>query len=72
MTQADPRDREIAALRERLSRLCEASLRVSESLDLDIVLNQVVDSARVLTGARYGGIVVVDPGGSSGTSSPPG
>ncbi len=63
MTQADPRDREIAALRERLSRLCEASLRVSESLDLDIVLNQVVDSARVLTGARYGAIVVVDPGG---------
>ena len=31
----DERDREIAALRDRLSRLSEASLRISEGLDLD-------------------------------------
>ena len=61
MTGTDPRDREISALRERLSRLCEASLRVSESLDLDTVLNEVIDGARGLTGARYGGIALLDP-----------
>ncbi len=63
LTGADPRDREIAALRERLSRLSAASLRVSETLDLDTVLKEVIHSARVLSGARYGGIVVVDPAG---------
>ena len=35
MTQQDERDREIAALRDRLSRLSEASLRINESLHLD-------------------------------------
>ena len=45
--------REIEALRERLSRLSEASLRINESLDLDSVLQGVLDSARTLTGARY-------------------
>ena len=35
---ADQRDREIEALRERLSRLSEASLRINESLDFDQVL----------------------------------
>ena len=38
--------REIEALRERLSRLSEASLRINESLDLDSVLQGVLDSAR--------------------------
>ena len=35
-------------------------LRISSSLDLDTVLQEVVDSARALTGARYGVIVTVD------------
>ncbi len=39
--------------RDRLSRLSEASLRISESLDMDTVLQEVLDSARSLTNARY-------------------
>ena len=59
----DARQREIEALRERLSRLSAAVLRVSSSLDLDTVLREVVDSARALTGARYGVIATVDDAG---------
>ena len=58
MNQPDERDREIASLRERLSLLSEASLRVNESLDFDTVLQEVVDSARTLTASRYGGITI--------------
>ena len=42
------------ALRDRISRLSAASLRISASLDLDKVLSEIVESARALTGARYG------------------
>ena len=63
MTKADPSDQPIAILRDRLSKLNEVSLRINESLDLDTVLQQVVDSARSLTGARYGGIVTLDASG---------
>jgi len=52
--------REIEALKERVSRLSAAVLRVSDSLDLDTVLREVVDSARALTAARYGMIATVD------------
>ena len=55
--------REIEALRERVSRLSAAVLRTSASLDLDTVLQKVVDSARALTGARYGVIATVDGAG---------
>ena len=55
--------RENQALRQRLSRLSEASLRISESLDFDNVLQGVLDSARSLTGARYGVITLLDDGG---------
>ena len=44
--------REIDALRQRLVRLGEASLRINESLDFDTVLQEVVDSARSLTSSR--------------------
>ena len=50
-------------LQERLDRLSAAALRISSSLDLDIVLQEVVESARALTGARYGVIVTVGLGG---------
>ena len=50
--------REDGDLRERLSRLSEASLRISESLDFDTVLQEVVDSARELTASRYGAITI--------------
>ena len=55
--------RENEALRERLSRLSQASLRITEDLDLDAVLQGVADGARSLTGARISGITVLDDGG---------
>ncbi len=57
--------KEIEALRERVSRLSAAVLRASSSLDLDTVLQEVVDSARALTRARYGVIVTVDGTGQA-------
>ena len=53
----------MAALRERLSRLNEASLHITEDLDLDAVLQGVPDGARSLTGARMGGITILDDSG---------
>ncbi|MCY3965492.1 MAG: response regulator [Acidobacteria bacterium] len=44
----------VAVLEDRISGLCASVLRVSASLDLDTVLQEVVDNARALTGARYG------------------
>ena len=58
MENSDKSDREAAALRDRLSRLSEASLRINESLDFDHVLQEVVDAARALTRSRYGAIRV--------------
>ena len=48
MTKADELRGENQALRERLSRLSEASLRISESLDVQTVLREVVESARAI------------------------
>ena len=50
-------------LEDRISKLCAAILRVSASLDLETVLREIVDSARELTGARYGMITTVDDAG---------
>ena len=55
----DERDREIASLRDRLSLMSQASLRINESLDLDSVLQEVVDSASSLTGSRYAALTVL-------------
>ena len=63
MTKADERDQLIEALRNRLSRLSEASLRINESLDFETVLQGVLDSARALTNARYGAIILLDDSG---------
>ena len=63
MEQADDQAREIAALRDRLSRLSQASLRINESLDFDTVLQRVLDSACSLTGARYGVITLLGESG---------
>ena len=65
MNPPDYRDLEIAALRERLSRLSEAGLRINESLDFDTVLQEVVDGARVLTASRYGAITVLGEAGQT-------
>ncbi len=50
-------------LEQRISSLGAAVLRVSASLDIETVLREIVDSARVLTGARLGLIVTVDAAG---------
>ena len=74
MNRPDELLRENEALRERLSRLSQASLSINESLDFETVLQRVLDSARDLTGARYGAIASVDEQGrleavlTSGTS----
>ena len=54
----DGAERELEALRGRLSGLIEASLRINQSLDFDSVLQGVVDSACELTGAPYGAITI--------------
>ena len=59
MDGVDDRDRRIVELEERLSRLGQASLRISESLDVDTVLQEVVDSARALTDSRYAALTVL-------------
>ena len=64
MNSPDELRQENAALRERISMLSAAILRISASLDLDTVLREVVDSARALTGARYGMIATIDEGGA--------
>ncbi len=50
---SDGRDRQIATLRDRLSRLRDASLRVNESLGLDDVLQGVLHSPLTMTDARF-------------------
>ena len=50
-------------MRHRISALGAAAVRVSATLDLDTVLTEVVESARGLTGARYGVIATVDDAG---------
>ena len=65
MKPADELIQENEALRERLSRLSKASLRINESLDFDDVLQSVLDSARSLAGARYGILTLLDKTGQA-------
>ncbi|MDE0075607.1 MAG: ATP-binding protein [Gammaproteobacteria bacterium] len=59
---ASLRDR-IETLERRVSELSRAAVRIGASLDPEAVLQEVVDSARALTGARYGLIATVDEAG---------
>ena len=63
MEPADSLKREIETLRDRLSGLSEAGVRITEDLDLDTVLQEVVDAARSLTGARISGLTILDEAG---------
>ena len=56
--------RENEALRQRIATLNAAILAINASLDLDTVLEEVVESARALTGARWGVIATVDERGA--------
>ena len=60
LSQTENPHAEISELRDRLSKLSRAALRISESLDFDIVLREVLDSARTLTNARYGVLTYSD------------
>ena len=51
------------ARKDRLSRMSQASIRITETLDLDTVLQGVVDGACSLTGARHGCITTLEDGG---------
>ncbi|WP_419937890.1 ATP-binding protein [Candidatus Palauibacter sp.] len=53
----------IEALERRVSELSRAAVRISASLDPDAVLQEAVDGARLLTGARHGLITTVDEAG---------
>ena len=63
MKNADELQRENEALRERLSRLSEAILRINASLDFDSVLQQAVNGACALTGAGRGALATLDDSG---------
>ena len=55
--------REVEVLRERISALSEAGLRIGSSLDLDTVLREIAERARALTGARYAIITTIGAAG---------
>ena len=63
MTRRNHPKQQEEALRDRLSSLSGAILRISASLDVETVLREVVESARELTDARYGVIATVDEAG---------
>ena len=49
---------------DRLSLMAEACRRISKSLDQKVVLQEIIDSSRTLTGARYGALVAFDSHGA--------
>ena len=60
MNDRDPAGPGSGASDQRISWLSAAILRISASLDLATVLEEVVESARALTGARTGVITTID------------
>ena len=63
MLEAGQQKQKSEELRERLSKLSDASLRITASLDLNTTLQAVVDGACTLTDARYGALLVFDDSG---------
>ncbi len=64
MTQHNVTGRDPEAPSARPDSLTAAMLRIGASLDLETVLREVIESARALTGARYGGIVTINETGA--------
>ncbi len=60
MKRDDPEAREIERHQARVAAMSEASCRINESCDLEPVLQEVVNGARLLTDARYGAIGIFD------------
>ncbi|MCY4391909.1 MAG: response regulator [Chloroflexi bacterium] len=65
MQDAEELRRENEELRERLSKLSEAGLRITEEFELDKLLREVLDRARSLTGATRGGMTILDESGQA-------
>ena len=63
ITEAQLLKKENDALKDRLARLSEASIGISGRLDTGDALQEVINSARNLTGARYGALVTFQPSG---------
>ena len=63
MKNADAKNSQIEAERNRFSRLSEASRRINESLEFDTVLQEILDGARSLTDAPCGVITTLDASG---------
>ena len=63
LVRDDPEMREIDRLRARLAMMSEVSRRITESWELNTVLQEVVDGARSLTDAQYGAVGVFDDSG---------
>ena len=63
MEDANYHQKELEALRVRLTMLAEATLRINESLDFDTVLQEVLDNSCALTDARVGVITILDESG---------
>jgi len=61
---ASEQARVVETLRERIAALSAAILRINASLDVTTVLQEAADSARALTGARYGFITTIDETGT--------
>ncbi len=62
---SDELRRQIGKLRKRIEQLCETSLSIATQVDIDATLQDIVDSARTLTGARYATIHRTDEAGLS-------
>ena len=63
MSKTDDLSRENEALRERISALTAAILRISASLDVATVVRESAEAARALTHARYAIITTIDDAG---------
>ena len=61
--EAEALRKENIALKDRLARLSEASISISGNLDTEGVLQNVINSARELTCARYGALLTFQPSG---------
>ncbi len=62
MTRSQPRASGEDALRDRLTRLSQASLRINESLEFETVLQGVLEAACDLAEADYGAITMLGDG----------
>ena len=63
LTDDDALRKEIVTLRAHFAKMSEVGRRITEILDRDVVLQEIVDGARSLTDAKYGAVGVFDNSG---------